>query len=87
MFGEQARLQTMLQQSNPSPVSQTMLTCLIHVATWLLTTARALQVDHEEQLLQQLRQKLGPHADGALLLHHLRMNRGKIHWAGGSCYY
>jgi hypothetical protein len=44
-----------------------------------------LQVDHEEQLLQQLQQKLGPHADGTLLLHHLRMNRGKIHWAGGAC--
>ena len=39
-------------------------------------------VEHEEQLLDDLRRKTGPFSDEARLLHHIRSARGKLFWAG-----
>lgn len=36
----------------------------------------------EQQLVQELRQRLGCHADEGRLLYQVRSSRGKMHWAG-----
>jgi len=41
-----------------------------------------MQLPNEAEQLARLRDKLGPHACGSKLLHHLRAARGKLHWAG-----